>query len=243
MKIRFLLPLILAGCAGLAPFAAAQTLDLREGRTNTEDGQEVDAWVTILDQDESFARDTFEGFIKQAYSLRAERRARNVLVAQKAKIEEISPLRGDLRAVFTSQGSGTTVALAFSPGYDIHLNKTEYPGELARLGMMAKNYVKHHYNAHYKRLLADTDKKIKTRQDDINRNLGRIKRLKEDIAQNEAKISAGDKQTSRLTDRNKKANESIAEMETDITNWEAEVAKFQESASQVQASVNKVSNF
>ena len=242
MKALFL-SLILAGCAGMAPFAFAQTLDLREGRTNIEDGQEVDAWVAILDQEEALARDSFEGFVKQTYSLRAERRARNVLVAQKAKIEEISPLRGDLRAVFTSQGSGTTVALAFSPGYDIHLNKTDYPGELARLGMMAKNYVKHHYNAYYKRLLTDTDKKIKGQQDNINRNLSRITRLKEDIAQNEAKISAGDKQTSRLTERNKKANESIAEMETDVTNWEAEVTKLQESASQVQASVNKVANF
>lgn len=241
MKARFLL--ILAGCVGLAPFASAQTLDLREGRTKIEDDQEVNAWIAILDQDEAFARDSFEGFVKQTYSLRAERRARNVLVAQKAKIEEISPLRGDLRAVFTSQGAGTAVALAFSPGYDIHLNKTDYPGELARLGMMAKNYVKYHYNAYYKRLQTDTDRKIKTRQDDINRNLSRVNRLKDDIAQNEAKISAGDKQASRLTDRNQKAKESIAAMETEMTSWEAEVVKLQESASQVQASVNKVSNF
>jgi hypothetical protein len=222
---------------------SAQTLSLNLDKAKTEDGQDVDAWVAILDQKEDDVRDSFEKFIKQEYSLRTEKRAKNILVVPKAKMVEIMALRGDLRAVFTPRGNSTAVAIAFSPGYDIHLSKSVYPEELNRVGTVAKKYVKFHYNSYYKSLLSDTEKKIKDKQDDINKNTNRISKLKGDISENEGKINGGDKQTPKLIDRNRKSNENIAAMETDNANWQNEIIKLQETTTQTQESMKKVSEF
>jgi hypothetical protein len=235
--------LLLACFFGLTSVVSAQTLALNRDKTKTEDGTDIDAWVAVLDQKEDEVRDSFDKFIKQEYSLRTEKRAKNIQIVPKAKIMEIMSLRGDLRAVFTSRANGCIVALAFSPGYDIHLSESAYPEELKRLGAIAKKFVKFHYNTYYRALLSDTEKKIKDKQDDINKNLNRISKLKGDISDNESKINAGDKQTPKLTDRNRKANENIASMETDNTNWQAEIVKLQEITAQAQESLKNVSEF
>ncbi len=235
--------LLLACLFGMESTVAAQTLSLNQDKTKTEDGTDIEAWVAVLDQNEDDVRDSFDKFIRQEYSLRTEKRTKSIQIAPKAKIVEIMSLRGDLRAVFTSRANGSIVALAFSPGYDIHLSESVYPEELKRVGAIAKKFVKFHYNRYYRQLLSDTEKKIKDKQNDINKNVNRISKLKGDISDNESKINAGDKQTPKLTDRNRKANENIASMETDNTNWQAEIVKLQETTAQAQESLKNVSEF
>ncbi|MES2732676.1 MAG: hypothetical protein V4714_13040 [Bacteroidota bacterium] len=229
--------------SGLSGTLAAQGLSLTEDKTKTEDGTEIEAWTASLDQKEDYVRETFDKFIKQEYGLKTDKRAKNILIVDKAKIVEISSLRGDLRGVFSPRGTSTLVSFAFSPGYDIHLSKEAYPDELVRLGKIAKRYVKYHYNYYYKDLLANTEKQIRDKQDDINKNTSRISKAKSDIADNQTKIDAGDKQTPKLTDRNRKSNESITSMETENTNLQTEITQLKESITQIQASLKKVSEF
>jgi hypothetical protein len=221
----------------------AQELSLTEDRGTTEDTQDIEAWTAVLDQPEDYTRDTFDKFVKQEFSLRTEKRAKNILVVPKAKIVEIMSLRGDLRAIFTARGSGTAVSLAFSPGYDIHVNKATYPEEYVRLKGIAKRYVKFHYTTYYQDLLKDTEKKLKNKERDIEKNQNRIGRLKTDIAENEAKINSGDKNTPKLTDKNRKAQESISEMESELTTWQAEVTQLKETLDRAQASMKKVTDY
>lgn len=221
----------------------AQELSLTADRTRTEDTQDIEAWTAVLDQPEDYVRETFDKFIKQEFSFRTEKRAKNILVVPKAKIVEIMALRGDLRAIITPRGSGTAVSLAFSPGYDIHVNKGTYPDEFTRLSGVAKRYVKFHYTTYYQELVKDTEKVLRNKQKDIEKNQSRIGRLKTDIAENEAKINAGDKNTPKLTDKNRKAQENISQMEAEIRTWEGEVTKLQETLTKAQASVKKVNDY
>ena len=221
----------------------AQELSLTEDRARTEDTQDIEAWTAVLDQPEDYTRDTFDRFIKQEFSLRTEKRAKNILAVPKAKIVEIMSLRGDLRAIFTPRGSGTAVSLSFSPGYDIHVNKATYPDEYVRLSGIAKRYVKFHYSTYYQDLLKDTEKKLKNKEKDIEKNQNRISRLKTDITENESKINAGDKNTPKLTDKNRKAQENISTMESELTTWQAEVKQLQEMLEKAQASMKKVTDY
>jgi ribosomal protein S20 len=221
----------------------AQELSLTEDRARTEDTQDIEAWTAVLDQPEDYTRDTFDKFIKQEFSLRTEKRAKNILAVPKAKIVEIMSLRGDLRAIFTPRGSGTAVSLSFSPGYDIHVNKATYPDEYTRLSGIAKRYVKFHYTNYYQDLLKDTEKALRNKQKDIEKNQSRISRLKTDIAENEAKINAGDKNTPKLTDKNRKAQENISTMESELTTWQAEVTQLRETLDRAQTSMKKVTDY
>lgn len=221
----------------------AQELSLTEDRAKTEDMQDIEAWTAVLDQPEDYTRDTFDKFVKQEFSLRTEKRAKTILVVPKAKIVEITSLRGDLRAIFTPRGTGTAVSLAFSPGYDIHVNKATYPDEYVRLSSIAKRYVKFHYTTYYQELLKETEKALKNKQKDIEKNQSRIGRLKTDITENESKINAGDKNTPKLTDKNRKAQENISTMESELTTWQAEVTKLKETLDKAQASMKKVTDY
>lgn len=223
--------------------ASAQTLSLNDETVKTEDGQEVDAWVAELDQNEEYCKETFEKFVKDNYGLKVEKRAKNILVVPKAKLVEISRLRGDFRAVFTPRSTGTKVAFAFSPGYDIHINKQDYPDELEKISLLTRKYIKFHYNTYYKEQIDAAEKKIKEKQKDIERNDSRISRNRNDIAANETKINAGDKQTPKLTDRNRKMHESIAEMESETGKLQEEIDQLRQSISQAQTSLQKVSDY
>jgi hypothetical protein len=221
----------------------AQALSLTEDRSKTEDGYDIEAWTALLDQPEDYVRETFDKFIRQEYALKTEKRAKNMLIVPKAKLLEIMSLRGDMRAILAPRGNSTAVSLTFSPGYDIHLNKANFPTEMNNLGAVAKKYVKFHYLYYYQNLSSDTEKKIKNLQKDIERNQSRIVRLKGDIAENESKINAGDKQTPKLTDKNRKATENISTMETELNSWEPELEKLQQTLAQTQASIRKVNEF
>jgi hypothetical protein len=223
--------------------ANAQELSLTENRSKTEDGYDIEAWTALLDQPEDYVRETFDKFIRQEYALKTEKRAKNILIVPKAKMLEIMSLRGDMRAILAPRGNSTTISLTFSPGYDIHLNKANYPTEMSNLGAMAKKYVKFHYLYYYQNLSSDTEKKIKNLQKDIERNRNRITKLKSEISENETKINSGDKQTPKLTDKNRKATENISNMETELKAWEPELEKLQQTLNQAQASIRKVNEF
>ena len=63
------------------------------------------------------------------------------------------------------------------------------------------------------------------------------------IAENETKINAGDSKASKLMDRNKRDNERIATMENENIQYSADLRKLNDSLTQVQESLRKVSDY
>ena len=174
---------ILLSCA-VGP-VAAQSLSVDEGNAKIDDSKEVDAWVTKLDQDVAYCMNTYEGFMKETFKVKVDKR-KGLLVAEKVAISEISDLRIDQRAIFASSSGGTTVSFTFSPGYDIHFGQKQYKPEFAKAGTFVKNYVRYHYKSFYDDQIKSLQSKIDSRHKDIEANGRKTDKNDKAIAQNKS---------------------------------------------------------
>ncbi len=241
--------ILLAGCALLALVrlgtgtGVAQTLQVTAGQVRSEENLPIEGWVAHLDQPADYAEKTLATFVKMLSGARAEKRGKNVWVAPKVKFDEITALRGDLRAVLTAEGNGTAVGFSFSPGYDIHVDKTAYPKEYEKMQGFVKKYVKHHYTEFYREETAKIEKELGNRRREVEKNEKRIAKLREGVTQNEQKISGGDSKSEKLTERNGKDTAEADGLTQENQRLQGEVLRFQETLSQFNASLQKVKDF
>ncbi|MEJ7643198.1 MAG: hypothetical protein WKF87_01270 [Chryseolinea sp.] len=170
---------------GINPLAA-QSLSVEDGKTNIDEKNDVDAWVTTLDQDVAFCMDSYESFMKETFKVKVYKQSKGLLMAEKFAIAEISVLRIDQRAAFTLFSGGTTVTFTFSPGYDIHFNPKQYKAEFAKAGAFVKNYVRYHYKTFYDEQIKSLQNKIDSRHRDIESNGRKADKIDKAIAQNKS---------------------------------------------------------
>ncbi len=219
--------------------AMAQNIAITPGKVRNEEGQEVDGWVAHPEQPGDYATKTFESFLKNSMGTKVSRRAKTVLIVEKFKMEEVSPLRGDLRAVVIAGSNGTEVGFTFSPGYDIHFEPKQYPKEYAKLESFVRKYVKYHYTEYYKDQTAKTTKEIANQKSDAGRLEGRIAKLKEEIAQNEKK--AADGKESKVSEKNAKLQMDVDKYTGELTKIQDGITKLEETLVQVGTSMKKIS--
>ncbi len=223
--------------------SAGQTLQISPDVVRSEENVSIDGWVAHLDQSAEYVEKTLGTYIKMLSGNRADKRAKNLWVAPKVKFEEISPLRGDLRASLTAEGNGTAVAFSFSPGYDIHVDKTAYPQEYEKMQGFVKKYVKHHYTEFYREEAAKAEKELNKRRREVEKNEKRIARLRQSISNNEQKINEDDSKASKLTERNSKDTAETDGRTQENEKLQNEVLHYQEMLSQFNAALQKVRDF
>ncbi len=163
----------------LAEFSFSQTLRVEERKVKTEESAEVSSWTAIVDQDVDFCRDSYDAFMKEYFKTKTDKRGKNVLVAEKVVIPELTNLRMDQRAIFAIETGGTAVSFTFSPGYDVHFSNESYGGEFLKAEEFTKNFVRFHYKRFY-------GGKLKSLQDTFDSK-------KSEVASNEKKIDRNDK--------------------------------------------------
>lgn len=157
----------------------SQTLRVEERKVKTEESAEVSSWTAILDQDVDFCRDSYDAFVKEYFKAKTDKRGKNVLITEKVVIAELTNLRIDQRAIFTTETGGTAVSFTFSPGYDVHFSTELYSDEFSKAAEFTKNFVRYHYKRFY-------GEKVKTLQQTLNSK-------KSEVASNEKKIDRNDK--------------------------------------------------
>jgi hypothetical protein len=223
--------------------SAAQTLQISPDAVRSEENVSIDGWVAHLDQPAEYVEKTLGTYIKMLSGNKADKRTKTMWVAPKVKFEEFSPLRGDLRASITAEGNGTAVGFTFSPGYDIHLDKTAYPQEYEKMQGFVKKYVKHHYTEFYREEVAKAEKELNKRRRVVEKNEKRIGRLQQSITSNEQKINEGDSKATKLTERNSKNTAETGGRTQENEKLQGEVQQYQEMLTQYNAALQKVRDF
>ena len=223
--------------------SAAQTLQISPDAVRSEENVSIDGWVAHLDQPAEYVEKTLGTYIKMLSGNKADKRTKTMWVAPKVKFEEFSPLRGDLRASITAEGNGTAVGFTFSPGYDIHLDKTAYPQEYEKMQGLVKKYVKHHYTEFYREEVAKAEKELNKRRREVEKNEKRIGRLQQSITSNEQKINEGDSKATKLTERNSKNTAETGGRTQENEKLQGEVQQYQEMLTQYNAALQKVRDF
>jgi hypothetical protein len=231
--------LLLFGCCFLltANFSHAQNLVLKADKVRNEDNVAIDGWVVNLEQPSSFVEDKLSAYAKTTFNIKPDKRTKNVWVLPKVQLKEVTPLRGDLRAVFTPSPGNTTLGFTFSPGYDIHLSKEQYPKELAKLEAWVKQYVKYHYTEFYNEQIAQKEKELKSKQSNLEKEEKKLTKLRESLFAAEAKAESGDAKASVKNEKNKS---EIAEVESNVDKLRSEITGIEEAIAEINNSLKKV---
>ncbi len=216
----------------------AQTLAVEERLVKNEESAELNSWTAKLDQDVDFCMGTYGDFIKELFKTKVDKRGKTILVAEKTVMSEISKLRIDQRAIFTSESGGSAVSFTFSPGYDVHFGHELYKGEFEKGQSLVKNYVRFHYKAYYSDLIESLQGKIKSRQNDIEANGRRTDKNNKAIAENKA-----DGETEKTKSKNEKMareNESYA---ADTATKRKEVSDLEDQLAKANDSLHKALDY
>jgi hypothetical protein len=227
--------LFLIGLMFISVCSFSQTLRVEERKVKTEESIEVSCWTAILDQDVDFCRDSYDAFIKEFVKTKTDKRGKNVLVAEKVVIPELTNLRLDQRAIFGTETGGTSVSFTFSPGYDVHFSNDLYGDEFSKAEALTKNFVRYHYKRYYNGQLKSLQETWDSKKSEIASNEKKIDRNDKSIQGYQK--SGGDAAKS---DNLKRENDNLIAVNEKL---KAEMDKIGENMDQFKAQLNKVSEF
>lgn len=235
-KKSFALPLLCL--LFLANTAFAQKLVVEERPVKNEETVDLDSWTASLDQDMDYCMETYTDFIKELVKVKVDKRGKSILVAQKTAFPELSDLRMDQRAIFTTESSGTAVSFTFSPGYDIHFSRESYKNEFAKGEAFIKSYVRFHYKVFYEEKRKDIENQIKSKQNDIDSNNKKTEKNTKAITEN-----AGAAETDKSKSKNEKMQRENDGYASDTTSKRREISDLQDELSSITQSLKKVEEF
>ncbi|RPI41210.1 MAG: hypothetical protein EHM46_06745 [Bacteroidetes bacterium] len=134
-----------------------------------------------------------------------------VLIAEKVSMPVIASKRGDLIGYGFATENYNAMALVFQLGYDISVNRGEWPMEMGNLRNFAKEFMSYHYEQSYARRIGELEKSVKEFERDIEQNERKIGNMEDKIGSTRQKIE-------KETDQAK-----ITGMENEIATLESDI--------------------
>lgn len=233
MKTLFTISLLL-----ISILSHSQRLIVEQRTVKNEEGNDQNSWTARLDDDMSTCMDSYENFMKDKFRIKVDKQGKNMLVAEKIQLAQLTNLRMDQLTLFTTEASGTAVSFMFSLGYDIHLGLDSYPDKFENAEEFVKGYVRYHYESLYTKSMKEIEEKIKSKQSDIESNGKRIDRNNKSIADNNK--SGADEKTKAKNDKMIRENEVYSE---DSATKRREVSDLEDELNKLSESLKKVKEF
>jgi hypothetical protein len=221
----------------------AQQLKVESKTIKNHEGNDVEAWVAHLDQEADDCKGSYDDFMKEVLNLNASKGNKTMMIAEKVRIDEMSPLRMDQRTFFIPESAGTAVAFTFSPGYDVHFSSKVYKDEFAKGEKLVKSYVKFHYKEIYNKQIKQLQKMLADKQDEIDSDEKKIEKNKKSMLDNNKKISNGDSDAGKLRIKNDGLEKENMGMEGDIAKDRSDIKSLQDQLIRFQESLRKVEDF
>ncbi len=224
-------------------FGFAQQLTVETKTIKNHEGNDVEAWIAHLDQEVDDCKESYDDFMKKALGLSTSKGNKTMMIAEKVRIDEMSPLRIDQRTFFIPESAGTAVAFTFSPGYDIHFSTKVYKDEFAKGERIVKSFVKFHYKDIYNKQIKQLQKMLEDKQDEINSDEKKIEKNKKSMLDNNKKISNGDSDAAKLRIKNDGIEKENMAMEGDVAKDRSEIKSLQEQLIKFQERLRRVEEF
>ena len=188
-------------------FLQEQEIELRDTRSS--------AWVfpVVRDFDEAF--DDLEKYAKDHSDMRMRKDGDNLFIAEKVSVSSIASKRGDLVGYGFSTDSYNAMAIIFQLGYDISVNRGDWPMEMNNLHNFAKGFMSYHYEQSYLRRIDQLEKGIRSFEKELGQNERKIGNM-------EGKIEGLRKKIEKETDTAK-----VTEMESEIATLQSDIEELQ----------------
>jgi hypothetical protein len=214
----------------------AQQLKVEERKIKNEEGIDMLSWTAVLDQNIDYCKDSYEAFMKEFFKAKTDKRGKNILVAEKVLIPELSNLRMDQRTLFSVETGGTAVSFTFSPGHDIHFSRDQHDEEFSKAESFTKGFARYHYKRFYNEKLKSIEEKIKSKESDVASNYKKADRNTKSIADNSK--SGGD-----VKSKNDKLQREIDGLTEVNSKMKDEIAGLEDESSKIKKILEEVEKF
>jgi len=164
----------------------AQDYSITE-KTIPSDDVPVDAWVSDIGTDRELAKKNLKVFAKKEYKISFKNKTKAMLVTEEIVLPTITDKRGDLKAIFYPEGDRTKMGLAFIMGYDIFLNSTSNPAEMAKLKDLMRKFLNFHYEIIYSAEIKEMEGSLKTKSKALKKAEKETGKLKKTVIKSEKK--------------------------------------------------------
>lgn len=208
MKTNLLL--LLSGILFTGPLNAQVHMFLQEQEIELRDARSS-AWVFPVARDFDEAFDDLQKYAKDRSDVRMRKDGDNQYIAEKVSIPIIASKRGDLIGYGFPTTSYNALAIVFQLGYDISVNRGDWPMEMNNLRSYAREFMSYHYEQSYARRIDELEKSIKSFERDIEQDERKIGNM-------EGKIDSNRKKIEKETDTAK-----VADMESEIATLESDI--------------------
>jgi hypothetical protein len=236
MKLNFTLSLLLALTASSV---FSQTFKVEERKVKNEEGIDMLSWTAVLDQDINYCKNSYESFMKSLFQAKTTKVKKNVLLAERVLIPELSAtLRMDQRTFFYAETGGTAASFTFSVGHDLHLNHETQSEEFEKAESFTKGFVRYHYKRFYGDKLKIVEQKLKSTESEIVSANKQIEKNINTTAKNTKKEPADVAKTK--NDKLQRESDALTE---NISKMKSEVEKLQEESSKLKDILEEVEKF
>lgn len=208
MKTRY--AFLIAGIFLAGSISGQTHLFLQEQEIELDDGR-LTGWVFPVARGFDEAFDDLQQFCKDHSDVRMRKDGDNQFVAEKVSIASIASKRGDLIGYGFSTDSYNAMAIFFQLGYDISVNRGDWPMEMSNLRNYAREFMSYHYGQSYTRRIEELEQSIKSFGREIEQNEKKIVNLENKIERSRSRIE-------KETDSAK-----VAELKNEIATLESDI--------------------
>lgn len=205
----------------------------------------LNVFVSTVGTDPEIVRKSFIRYVKQNLMVKLKHEGKNRMIAEKVKIPSFTDKTGDLIAKSYHEGNRAYLAVGFSMGYDLAINKNDHIDEAKKIEEFLFKYVIYHETNYFKDILKENQKRLNELVKTLGENekemknlLSRIKKIDKSISKekdpntkfelsneniaNRARIQAINDITINLSNEIQKVNSNIENMNNSLNNLESQ---------------------
>lgn len=204
MKIIKITLLLLISIA--APQLSAQTSIIPIDATVNFDNDQRPCIQTNLDPEPKTLKKAWRNYLKDNYDFKLKGIGflsnKDLLSAEKIIVPQISSDAMDFYTQILEDENGSEMKVFVRHGYDIYINKNNYPNEYKTLHEILENFIKFYIPKYHQNKINDTEKRIEKLTDETED-------LQEDISDNTSTIANLKKEIEKLEDELKSNTEML----------------------------------
>ncbi|MDZ7845433.1 MAG: hypothetical protein U5L96_00880 [Owenweeksia sp.] len=176
------------------------------------DGVSTAVQTSTVDGNLDDFKDFYQDFLKDKFDLKVKKRD-NRLVAEEVVVNQITDRRGNLILFVYPLEDQITLNLAYQLGYDVYLNRQEFPVEAQNLQNFTEFFLYHYYYQYLDDHIKEQEKKLKKLERELKKAERSLQQARKKEGKNKRKIDKANRKI-------EKRQEKLAELPADGENQE-----------------------
>jgi hypothetical protein len=182
-----------------------------------------------LDPEPKTLKEAWKDYLKDNYDFKLKGigflRNKDLLSAEEINVAKISSKQIDFYTHISEDENGSEMKVFVRFGYDIYLNKEDYPNEYETLTVILKDFLNEYLTKYYQEKVNDTEERIEELEDEttdlkeeIADDTASIKKLKKEIEDLESQVESNNKLLEEANNKLIKRKEKLERVRIQLEN-------------------------